>query len=284
MTLNISKTKGLANPNTILIKPLHGWIPVNLSELWAYRELLYFLVWREIKVRYKQTVLGIVWAIIQPFFMMVVFSLFFGKFVKVPHEDIPYPLFSYAALLPWMLFAESISRSVNSLIQDANLIRKVYFPRLLIPLSSTISPLVDFTFAFLVFLGLLFYFGFVPTMRILWLPVFLGLTLVTALAMGLWLSAINVQYRDIRYTIPFLIQFWFFASPVVYSSASLPKSWQFIYGLNPMVGVIEGFRWALLGAEPPGSLIFVSITIVLAILISGAFYFRRMEKTFADVV
>lgn len=235
-------------------------------------------------MRYKQTVLGATWAIIQPFMMMVVFSLFFGKFIKVPRENIPYPLFSYAALLPWMLFVEGISRSANSLIQDANLIKKVYFPRLIMPLSGIISPLVDFAFAFLIFIGMMFYFGFAPTIKILWLPVFLILALMTSLAVGLWLSAINVQYRDVRYTIPFLIQFWFFASPVVYSSSSLPKSWKFIYGLNPMVGVIEGFRWALLGAEPPRWLMVVSMTFVLVILISGAFYFRRMEKTFADVV
>lgn len=284
MNLNRNRTKRLANSNTILIRPLRGWVPINLSELWAYRELLYFLVWRDIKVRYKQTILGATWAVIQPFFMMVVFTLFFGKFIKVPHEGIPYPLFSYAALLPWMLFSESIGRSVNSLIQDANLIKKVYFPRLIMPLSSIISPLVDFAFAFLVFAGLLFYFGFNLTMRILWLPVFLILALITSLAVGLWLSAMNVQYRDVRYVIPFLIQFWFFASPVVYSSASLPKSWYFIYGLNPMVGVIEGFRWALLGTEPPGWLMAVSIMIILTLLVSGAFYFRRMEKTFADVV
>lgn len=283
--MSVNKTKHLTDANNgILIKPLRGWIPINLYELWAYRELLYFLVWRELKVRYKQTVLGATWAIIQPFFMMVVFTLFFGKFVDVPSEGLPYPLFSYAALLPWLLFSEGVNRSVDSLIQDANLIKKVYFPRLLMPFAGIISPLVDFAFAFLVFIGLMFYFGFSPTIRILLLPVFLLLALITALAVGLWLSAINVQYRDVRYTIPFLIQFWFFASPVVYSSVSLPKSWQLVYGLNPMVGVIEGFRWVLLGTEPPGLLMTVSIMIVLLILISGAFYFRRMEKTFADVV
>jgi lipopolysaccharide transport system permease protein len=270
--------------NNILIKPLRGWMPINLGELWVYRELLYFLVWRDIKVRYKQTILGAAWAVLQPFMMMVVFTLFFGKFMKVPREGISYPLFAYSALLPWMLFSEGISRSVNSVVQDANLIKKVYFPRLIMPVSGIISPLVDFSFAFLVFLALQFYFGFAPTIKILLLPVFLLLALITALAVGLWLSAINVQYRDVRYTIPFLIQFWFFASPVVYSSTSLPKSWQWMYGLNPMVGVIEGFRWVLLGTEPPRPLMIVSLTIVMIILISGAFYFRRMEKVFADVV
>lgn len=270
--------------NNILIKPLRGWMPINLGELWTYRELLYFLVWRDIKVRYKQTILGATWAVLQPFMMMVVFTLFFGKFMKVPREGISYPLFAYSALLPWMLFSEGISRSTNSVVQDANLIKKVYFPRLIMPVSGIISPLVDFSFAFLVFLALQFYFGFAPTIKVLLLPVFLLLALITALAVGLWLSAINVQYRDVRYTIPFLIQFWFFASPVVYSSTSLPKSWQWAYGLNPMVGVIEGFRWVLLGTAPPRPLMVVSLSIVMVILVSGAFYFRRMEKVFADVV
>lgn len=270
--------------NKTIIKPLRGWLPINFAELWVYRELLYFLVWRDLKVRYKQTILGAVWAILQPFLLMIVFSLFFGKFIKVPRENIPYPLFSYAAILPWMLFAEGIGRSTNSLIQDANLLTKVYFPRLIMPLSGIISPLVDFAFSFLVFVGLMFYYGFSPTVKVILLPVFIILALLIALAVGLWLSAVNVQYRDVRYTIPFLMQFWFFASPVVYSSASLPKSWQLLYGLNPMVSVIEGFRWVLLGTEPPGPLMMVSATIVLIILISGAFYFRRMEKIFADVV
>lgn len=274
----------MGNINTILIRPLRGWIPINFKELWAYRELLYFLIWRDIKVRYKQTILGATWAVIQPFLMMVVFTLFFGKFIKVPRESISYPLFSYAALLPWMLFSEAVSRSTNSTVQEANLIMKVYFPKLVLPLSGILSPLVDFGFSFLVFTGLMFYFNFAPTIKILLLPIFLLLTLITALAIGLWLSAINVRYRDVRYIIPFLIQFWFFASPVVYSSRSLPKSWQLIYGLNPMVGVIEGFRWVLLGTEPPGALMVVSIIIIVVLLISGAFNFRRMERIFADVV
>jgi len=274
----------MADTPILKIKPIKGWVAIDLKELWHHRELLYFLVWRDIKVRYKQTILGATWAILQPFLMMVVFSLFFGKFMKVPREGIAYPLFSYAAILPWMVFSEGVTRSTNSVIQSSNLITKVYFPRLIMPLSSIISPLIDFGFAFLVFIGLMFYYGFPPSIKILLLPVFLLLALITALAVGLWLSAINVQYRDVRYTIPFLIQFWFFASPVVYSSTSLPKSWQLFYSLNPMVGVIEGFRWILLGTAPPGSLMIVSITIVLIMLISGAFYFRRTEKIFADVV
>ena len=267
-----------------IIRPLRGWVPINFRELWAYRELLYFLTWREIKVRYKQTVLGFAWAIIQPVMMMVVFTLFFGRLAKIPSEGIPYPIFNYAALLPWTLFAGGITRSSNSMVEQANLVKKVYFPRLVMPISGILSPLVDFAIAFTVLIGMMFYFGYAPTLRMLWLPAFLLLALMTALGVGLWLSAINVQYRDVRYALPFLVQLWLFASPVVYSSTLLPKAYQVVYGLNPMAGVIEGFRWALLGTNPPSQLLAVSVIIVLLILVSGAFYFRRMEKEFADVV
>lgn len=267
-----------------VIRPLRGWVPINFRDLWAYRELLYFLTWREIKVRYKQTALGAAWAVIQPLFMMVVFTLFFGRLAKIPSEGIPYPLFNYAALLPWMLFAEGITRSTNSMVQDANLITKVYFPRLVMPISGVLSPLVDFVIAFVIFLGMMLYFGYLPTLRILWLPFFLLLALLTAMGVGFWLSALNVEYRDIRYTVPFLIQLWLFASPVVYSSSLLPEGYRVLYGLNPMAGVIEGFRWALLGTNPPSMLILVSFVIVLLVLVSGAFYFRRLERSFADVV
>lgn len=259
-------------------------MPINLRDLWAYRELLYFLTWRDIKVRYKQTVLGFAWAIIQPFAMMVVFTLFFGNLLNVPSEGIPYPLFNYAAMLPWTLFAQGISRSSDSLVGNTNLVQKVYFPRLIMPLASVLAPVVDFAIAFVILIGMMFYFGYPPTLSILWLPVFIILALITALGVGLWLSVINVKYRDVRYTIPFIVQLWLFASPVVYSSSLLPGRFQAIYGLNPMAGVIEGFRWALLGTEPPGSLIAVSAIIVIVILISGAFYFRRNEKSFADVI
>lgn len=269
---------------TVVIRPSGGWIPIKFRDLWSYRELFYFLTLRDIKVRYKQTVLGFAWAIIQPFFMMIVFTLFFGNLAKVPSEEIPYPLFNYAALLPWLLFAEGITRSSNSLIQDANLVQKVYFPRLIMPLSSILSPLADFGIAFTILVGMMFYYGYPPTVKILWLPAFIILALLTALGVGLWLSAINVKYRDVRYVIPFLVQLWLFASPVVYSSRLLPERFQIIYGLNPMAGVIEGFRWALLGTEPPGSLIAISVVIVVVILVSGAFYFRSSEKTFADVI
>jgi lipopolysaccharide transport system permease protein len=265
------------------IHPSHGWIPVNLKDLWLYRELLYFLTWREIKVRYKQTVLGFAWAIIQPFFMMIVFTLFFGNLANVPTGGIPYPLFNYAALLPWTLFSAGITRSGMSLVQDVNLVRKIYFPRLVMPIAGILSPVVDFAIAFTILIGMMFYYHYFPTVQMLWLPVFLILALMTALGVGLWLSALNIKYRDIQYMIPFLIQLWLFASPVVYSSSSLPSKFQAVYALNPMAGVIEGFRWALLGTEPPGSVIFVSLAIVVVVLVTGAFYFRRGEQTFADV-
>jgi lipopolysaccharide transport system permease protein len=272
------------SPITI-IRPPKGWIPVDLRELWVYRELLYFLAWRDIKVRYRQTLLGFAWAIIQPLFMMIVFSLFFGQLAGVPSEGIPYPLFSYAAVLPWTLFAEGLTRSSNSLVQEANLLQKVYFPRLIMPLSGILSPLVDFAIAFLVLFGLMFYYGYYPGITMLWLPLFLLLELMLALGVGLWLSAINVEYRDVRYVIPFLIQIWLFASPVVYSTSFVPERFQTAYGIiNPMAGIIEGFRWAIVGTEPPTYLMVASAAIIVVILISGAFYFRRRERTFADVV
>lgn len=269
---------------TVVIRPSRGWIPINLRDLWAYRELLYFLTWREIKVRYKQTLLGFAWAIIQPLFMMIVFTLFFGTLAKVPSEGIPYPLFNYAALLPWTLFAEGLNRSSNSLIASTNLVQKVYFPRLIMPLSGILSPVVDFAIAFVILIGLMFYYSYAPTINVLWLFAFILLALMTSLGVGLWLSAINVKYRDVRHATPFLVQLWLFASPVVYSSSLLPSRFQVIYGINPMSGVIEGFRWALLGTEPPGALIAVSVAIVVVLLISGAYYFRRSEKSFADVI
>ena len=285
MRANSSKHETSVNstPMTI-IRPLRGWRAINLGELWAYRELLYFLTWRDIKIRYKQTVLGFAWAILQPLLMMVVFSLFFGNLLNVPSEDIPYPLFNFTAMLPWILFAQGITRSSESLVANVNMVQKVYFPRLIMPLSGVLAPVVDFAIAFVILIGMMFYFGYSPTIRILWVLPFLMLALFTALGVGLWLSVINVRYRDVRYAVPFLTQLWLFASPVVYASSLLPQKFQAIYGLNPMAGVIEGFRWALLGTDPPGSLIAISVTIVLVILISGVFYFRKNEKNFADVI
>lgn len=270
---------------TLIIRPSHGWVPLRLRELCEYRELLYFLTWRDIKVRYKQTVLGAAWAIIQPFFTMVVFSIFFGRLARIPSDGIPYPVFAYCALLPWQLFAHAMSESGNSLVASQSLITKVYFPRLVIPISAVLGGLVDFAIAFIVLLGMMAYYGIVPTVAVLTLPLFLLLAVATALAVGLWLSALNVQYRDVRYTIPFLTQFWLFATPVAYPSSLVPERWRALYGLNPLAGVVEGFRWALLGkAEPPGPLLAVSVTVVVLLLIGGLYYFRRMEKSFADIV
>ena len=269
----------------IIVKPAKGWISLKLDELWQYRELLYFLAWRDIKVRYKQTALGAAWAIIQPFFTMVVFSIFFGKLAKVPSDGIPYPIFAYAALVPWTFFANGLSQSANSLVGSANLIKKVYFPRLVVPISSVISGVFDFILAFLVLLGLMLYYGIFPTLIMGWLPFLLLLTLITSLGVGLWLSALNVQFRDVRYTVPFLTQFWLFATPIAYPSSLLSEPWRTLYGVNPMVGVGEGFRWALLGTDTaPGPIIIVSTVVALALLVGGAFWFRKMEKTFADVV
>ena len=267
------------------IAPSRGWVSLKLRELWEYRELLYFLVWRDIKVRYKQTALGASWAIIQPFMTMVVFSLFFGHLARMPSDGLPYPIFTFAALVPWAFFANGLNQSSNSLVGSSNLITKVYFPRLIVPLASVFSGIVDFLVAFGVLLGMMLYYGLVPTLNILWLPLYVLLALVTSLGVGLWLSALNVEYRDVRYIIPFITQFWLFATPIAYPSSLLPEPWRTIYGLNPMVGVVEGFRWALLRTNTaPGAIVAVSASAAVLILISGAFYFRRMEKTFADIV
>ena len=277
--------QSISNAPVIRIEPSRGWISLKLDELWEYRELLYFLAWRDIKIRYKQTVLGAAWAIIQPFFTMVVFSLFFGALAGVPSDGIPYPIFSFAALVPWTFFANSLNQSSNSLVNSANLIQKVYFPRLAVPIASVVSGVVDFILAFLVLLAMMLYYGIAPTLNALWLPFFFLLGLVTALGVSLWLSAMNVRFRDIRYTVPFLIQFWMFSTPIAYSSSLLSEPWRTLYGLNPMVGVVEGFRWGLLGTNTaPGPIILVSSLMAIVILIGGAFYFRRVEKTFADVV
>jgi lipopolysaccharide transport system permease protein len=274
-----------AATDILVIRPSRGWLKLNLRELWDYRELLYFLVWRDIKVRYKQTVLGAAWAILQPVMTMIVFSVFFGRLAKVPSDGIPYPVFAYTALLPWQLFAYALSESANSLVGSQNLIQKVYFPRLVVPISSVLAGLVDFAIAFLVLLGLMAYYGIRPTAAIAVLPFFVILAIATALSVGLWLSVLNVQFRDVRYTIPFLTQFWMFATPVAYPSSLVPERWRPLFGLNPMAGVVEGFRWALLGkSTSPGPLLWVSIAAVVALLIGGLAYFRRMEKTFADVV
>jgi len=267
------------------IQPSQGFVPLKINELWAYRELLYFLVWRDIKVRYKQTALGVLWAIIQPVMTMVVFSVFFGNLAKLSSDGIPYPIFSFAALVPWTLFSNGLTQATTSLVASSNLIKKVYFPRLIIPIATVLAGVIDFLLAFGVLLILMIYYGITPTINTLWLPVFLLLTIIAALAVSLWLSALNVEYRDIKYVIPFLTQIWLFATPIAYSSTLLSEPWRTIYGLNPMVGVVEGFRWALLGTNTqPGMMALASAGAALLLLLTGAFYFRRMEKTFADTI
>lgn len=267
------------------IRPVTGWVGLGLGELWRFRELLVFFVWRDLKVRYKQTVLGAAWAVLQPFMTMVVFSLFFGRLARVPSDDLPYPLFSYAALVPWTFFANGVTQSANALVSNANLLRKIYFPRLIIPVASVLSGLMDTAIAFSVLVGMMLFYGVVPTANVLWLPLLLLLALSTALGVGLWLSGLNVQFRDVRYTVSFLVQFWMFATPIAYPSSLLPEVWRPLYAVNPMVGVIEGFRWALLGTETaPGPMILVSAVASVVLLISGAYYFKRLERTFADVV
>ncbi|HLF26884.1 MAG TPA: ABC transporter permease [Anaerolineae bacterium] len=269
----------------IRIEPSKGWVSLKLRELWAHRELLYFLTWRDIKVRYKQTVLGAAWAVIQPFFTMVVFSLFFGRLAKVPSDGIPYPIFSYAALVPWTFFAQGLNQASNSLVIGAKLIKKVYFPRLVMPIATILAGVIDFALAFVVLLVMMLVYGIVPTANIVWLPLFLLLALVTSLGVSLWLSALNIQFRDVRYTVPFITQFWMFVTPIAYPSSLLEEPWRTLYGINPMAGVVEGFRWALLNtATTPGPILIVSTLTALILLVSGAFYFRRMERYFADVV
>ena len=269
-----------------LIKPLRGWVSLGLDEVWRYRELLFFFIWRDIKVRYKQTLLGAAWAILQPLFTMVVFSIFFGRLAKIPSDGIPYPIFSYAGLLPWTFFATGLTNGANSVVRDANLVKRVYFPRLITPISAVVGGLPDFFLAFLVLIGMMIYYGLFPTAAsLLLLPLCLLLALTTSMGVGLWLSALNAEYRDVRYVVPFLTQFWMYATPVVYPSSLLEEPWRTLYGLNPMVSVVEGFRWSLLGQGETVSLMFaLSAVASLALLVSGAYFFRRMERRFADVV
>jgi lipopolysaccharide transport system permease protein len=269
----------------IRIAPPNRWWVLPFRELWEYRELLYFFVWRELKVRYKQTVVGAAWAVIQPFLTMLIFSLFFGKLAHIPSGGLPYPVFYYSALLPWMYFATSLQSATNKIVENQNVITKVYFPRLMLPISAVVSGLVDFGVSFLMFVAIMIYYRIHPGWAILMLPVFLLLAVLTALGVGLWLSALNAIYRDVRYVVPFLVQFWMFASPVAYPSSLVPAKWRWLYGLNPMAGVIEGFRWSLAGSgDPPGRMLLVSSAMVLAVLVGGLMYFQKMETTVADVV
>lgn len=272
-------------PETIYIKPSTGLTALNLRDIWIYRELVFFMIWRDIKVRYKQTLLGAAWAVIQPVLTMLVFNFVFGTVAKVPTDGIPYPIFSYAALLPWGLFSSALNNASRSLTTNQNMVSKIYFPRLVLPLSSVLGGLVDFAIAFLILIVLMIYYRITPTTAIWTLPLFLVLTVVTALGVALWLSAINVQYRDVNYVLPFLTQFWLFLTPVAYSANVISAKWQFVYSLNPMAGVVNGFRWALLGTHTgPNMNMVVSICISLIFLVSGLFYFRSMERTFADTI
>lgn len=270
---------------TVIVQPRKAFWDLELRSLWEYHELLFFLVWRDVKVRYKQTALGVAWAILQPLLATLIFSIFFGRLARMPSDGVPYPVFAFVALVPWQYFANALTESSNSLVASQNLIKKVYFPRLIIPMAGVLAGLVDFCFAFIVLIGMMFHYGIRPSGTIVLFPVFLLLAVATALAAGLWLSALNVQFRDVKHTIPFLVQFWFFATPVVYPSSIVPAKYRMWYGLNPMAGVVEGFRYCILGkAGHPGPMIWVSAAAVVVMLLGGLLYFRKMESTFADIV
>jgi lipopolysaccharide transport system permease protein len=277
--------RALAVNDTVLIKPTQGWVSLNLKELWEYRELFYFLVWRDIKVSYARTVLGVAWAVLKPVFTMVVFTIIFGWLAKIPSDGVPYPIFAYSALLSWQLFARSLTVSSNSLVTNENLITKVYFPRLVVPLSATVVGLLDFAVASVVLLGMMGFYHIVPTSAVWMLPLFVVQAIATALGVGLWLSALSTQYRDMGHILPFLTQAWMFATPIIYPSSLVPESLRVLYWLNPMVGVVDGFRWALLGTgNTPTSMLAMSAWITVTVFVSGLYYFRRMERTFADTV
>ena len=274
---------GTAAP--IRLEPARTWPSLELAKLWEYRELIYFFVWRDITVRYRQTVLGTGWAVVQPLSTMLIFTVFFGRLAKMPSDGIPYALFAFCGLVPWSFFAYGLNQASSSLLSDSSLVKKVYFPRLAIPIAKVVSALVDFGLAFLLLIGMMFYYGSHATWRILYVPLFLMLALICSLGVAFWLSAMNVHVRDVGHTLPFLTQLWLFATPIAYPSSLLPRQWRVVYGINPMVGVVEGFRWALLGAKTvPGPMLIVSSVVAVAILVSGAFWFRRLEKTFADVL
>jgi lipopolysaccharide transport system permease protein len=261
-----------------------GLRPINLGEVWVYRELLYFLAWRDVKVRYKQTVLGAAWAVLQPVMTMAIFAVFLGRLAHVPSDGLPYPLFSFAGLAPWTYFATAVTSGALSVVGSQQLISKVYFPRLLIPLAATITPLVDFAITLLMLAGMLWWYHVVPGVAIVWLPLLVLLALATAFAVSLWLSTLTVKYRDVRHHVPFFMQFWMFATPVAYPASLVPAKWRVLYGLNPMSGVVEGFRWALVGGAPPGAIIFASTAVVAVLLVTGVVFFRRAEGTFADLI
>jgi len=270
---------------TVRIEPLRGWLELRLREVWDYRELLYFFVWRDVKIRYKQTVIGIVWVILQPLLTMGVFTVFFGRLAKLPSQGLPYPVFYFAALVPWMYFSYALQSATNVVVENQRVITKVYFPRLVLPFSAVLSGLADFAIGFVVLVILTLAYGIRPTIAALWLPLLVLVAILTALGVGLWMSALNALYRDVRYVMPFVVQFWMFASPVAYPSALVPARWRWLYGLNPMAGVIDGFRWALTGhGQPPGLVMLASAAMVAVVLVGGLFFFQRMEGTVADRV
>jgi lipopolysaccharide transport system permease protein len=282
---NVTTARPEGQPPVFRIEPTARGVRINFRELWDYRELLYFLVWRDVKVRYKQTVIGAGWAILQPLMTMVVFSIFFGGLAKIPSDGLPYPIFFYSALLPWTYFAQALSSATNSMVENQRLITRVYFPRVILPLAAALTGVVDFAIAFSVLFLMLVWYGIMPSFAVLLIPFFFLLTVVTALGVGMWLAALNAMYRDVRHTLPFLVQFWMFASPVAYPSSLVPTQWQWLYGLNPMAGVISGFRWALTGTgQPPGMLFAASAFAMFAIFIGGLFYLRRMEEAIVDAV
>ena len=287
----MNRGREAAGAGWIVIRPTKGWASLQLGDVWEFRELLFFLAWRDIKVRYKQTALGALWAILQPVLTMLIFTVFFGGLARVGSDGMPYPIFSYAGLLPWTLFAQGLGQAANSLVGASNLIKKVYFPRLIVPLASVLTGLVDFFVAFTVLVGLMVWYRVPPRVAVIWLPLFLLLAILAALGSGLWLAALNVEYRDVRYVVPFFVQLWLFVTPVIYPTSRLSAKLTelglpvWLSGLNPMTGVVEGFRWALLGSgSRPGPILAASASVTLVLLVSGAFYFRRMERTFADVV
>jgi lipopolysaccharide transport system permease protein len=274
------------DPATIYIKPSSGLTALNLRDLWTYRELVFFMIWRDIKVRYRQTLLGAAWAVIQPLMTMIVFNFLFGTVAKVPTDGIAYPIFAFTALLPWGLFTTALNQASRSLTSNHNMITKIYFPRLVLPVASVLGGLIDFAIAFVILIGLMFYFKVTPAWNVLWaLPLFVLLAIITALGVALWLSAINVKYRDVNYALPFITQFWLFITPVAYSAQVISEKWRLVYSLNPMAGVVNGFRWALLGSgDGPDAALWVSVAISILVLVTGLFYFRSMERTFADTI
>lgn len=270
----------------VVIKPAKGLVGLNLKEVWRYRELIYFLTWRDIKVRYKQSVLGILWAILQPMLSMVVFTIFFGGLAKVPSDGLPYPIFSYTALVPWTFFAAALNTTARSMVSSGNMLSKIYFPRIIVPLASIMANLVDFFIAFIILIGMMFFYHIFPTINLIWLPALLLLAIMIAMGVGLWFSALVVMYRDFGYLVGYLATFWQYISPVIYSASLVPEKWRLLYSLNPMTGVIEGFRWALLGTTISITPLMFAISafISITVFVSGLFYFRRMERIFADMI